>query len=173
MMDLKYKLMECHTVKGVWGNFAAWWYDKIFYHGTVCAGTLTIRGYPLSGRAVRSRRHCLEKRATPCVNMHIPSAGTATQTAQRRRVSKGVSTFSRRSEPATCCRWSVLPGYWIRTIRAFCRPSSNILDFQRDFNIIKRGKDETFHDAWRVFGAEAQKAVKDLPRRTLYVYLFC
>ena len=32
--DLRYKLMECYDLHGIWGNFVSYWYP-IFYEGTI------------------------------------------------------------------------------------------------------------------------------------------
>lgn len=164
MMDLKYKLMECHTVKGVWGNFAAWWYDKFFTMERFALGRLQFEVIPFPEERYEAGGIVLKK-GDAVVNMHIPSAGPLTRQLREDAYQKAYHFFAAQRTgdllPLVCTSWLLDPDY-----QSFLQASSNILDFQRDFNIIKTGKDETFHDAWRVFGAEAQKPVKDLPRRT-------
>ena len=37
---------------------------------------------------------------------------------------------------------------------------------ERDFDIVRVEKTDTFKDAWRIFGAEADRPAKELPRCT-------
>ena len=65
-----------------------------------------------------------------------------------------------------CHSWLLDPEY-----QTFLPEKSNIVGFQKDFDIISVEKKENFGDAWRVFGAEGDKPVDqtnaaELPRNT-------
>ena len=61
----------------------------------------------------------------------------------------------------TCHSWLLYPPY-----NQVFSPTGNTADFRKDFQILGGEAQETFHDAWRVFGADYQKPVEELPEKT-------
>jgi len=164
MMDLKYKLMECHTVKGLWGNFAFWWYDRFYKMTRFTLGRLQFEtvtyewpAYTCGGITVQP--------GDPVVNIHIPSAGPLTEELRREAYQKAYEFFpacrKKDALPLVCHSWLLDPEY-----RTFLPASSNLIGFQKDFEIIACEKQEEFKDAWRVFGADGGKRPQELPRDT-------
>ena len=60
-----------------------------------------------------------------------------------------------------CHSWLLYPPYG-----EILSPTSNIVSFQRDFDITGQEASEEFDDAWRLFGGDYKKPLEDLPERT-------
>lgn len=164
MMDLKYKLMECHAVKGQWGNFAFWWYDRFYKMTRFTLGRLQFETVKYEWPPYRCGEIVVQPGDT-VVNIHIPSAGPLTDALRRDAYQKAYEFFPAcRKKGAlvlVCHSWLLDPVY-----QSFLAADSNLVHFQKDFDIIQCEKQESFGDAWRVFGAEAGKAPEELPRDT-------
>ena len=74
MMDLKYKLMECKTVKGEWGTFVAPWFDWHYKMKRFALGRLQFEEREWSGERFEKAGVVVEPGET-VINLHIPSAG--------------------------------------------------------------------------------------------------
>ena len=60
-----------------------------------------------------------------------------------------------------CHSWLLYPPYG-----EILSPTSNIVSFQRDFDITGQEASEEFDDSWRLFGGDYKKPLEDLPERT-------
>ena len=81
MRDLRYKLMECYKMHGVWGSFVASWFYGAFVLERFELGRLQ---YEFSTHFATQEKitYCgveLEWDKTPIINLHIPSSGPLTQ----------------------------------------------------------------------------------------------
>ena len=133
MMDLKYKLRECHAVKGVCGTFVATWYPWIFRIQLFTLGRLQYHIRPLE-EEYRSGTKFLEK-GTPVLNIHIP-ADLTPLTAEAVQESFLLAREFFKEElgenPAFICRsWLLWPRH-----EEILKPTSNILAFYRVFEIL-------------------------------------
>lgn len=162
--DMRYKVLECKRVKGVWGNFVAFWYPIFFrcdivklgrleYETTVYKGPeRTVGGVALrTGDRVRS--------------IHIPSSGEDFGKEARLASYRMAYEFFKDQlggGPLVCvCHsWLLYPEY-----KNVLPETSNIVSFMGDFHIVEVDQGD-FDDAWRVFGADADKAPADLPEDT-------
>ena len=165
MMDLRYKLDECRQVKGKWGTFVAGWYKdflelKLFGLGRLEFSQTQFPGkepYLCGGLTIRPQ--------DPVITIHIPSAGPLTEESCLDAYRRAYDFFPKQRTDGklifVCSSWLLDPDY-----AAFLPPDSNILRFQRDFEIIWLEKREVFKDAWRVFGPEADLPPENLPRKT-------
>ena len=164
MMDLKYKLMECHTVKGQWGNFAFWWYDRFYKMTRFTLGRLQFEAVTYEGPQYTCGGITVET-GDPVVNIHIPSAGPLTKELRQEAYQMAYEFFpacrKQGALPLVCHSWLLDPEY-----ETFLPASSNLIGFQKDFDIIACEKQEEFKEAWRVFGAHGGKKPQELPRDT-------
>lgn len=162
--DMRYKVLECKQVKGVWGNFVPFWYPIFFRCDIVKLGRLeyetttykgpdrTIGGVTLrTGDRVRS--------------IHIPSSGEDFSREARLDSYRMAYKFFQdqlAGGPLVCvCHsWLLYPEY-----KNVLPESSNIVSFMGDFHIVEEDHG-SFDDRWRVFGADADKAPADLPEDT-------
>ena len=73
--DLKYKVLECKAVQGVWGNFVSSWYP-IFYSGDIVKlGRLEYEDIPYPWETPYEKHGLVVKKGDPVKNIHIPSSG--------------------------------------------------------------------------------------------------
>ena len=163
--DLKYKVLECKEVQGVWGNFVAFWYP-IFY----CCDIVKLGRLEFENDVYRGKPYVLDglrlEPGDPVKSIHIPSSGEPFNTAARLNNYKKAYDFFKPTLGGgplwcVCDSWLLLPA-WQQVLS----PTGNILDFQRDFDVISHREEEEFADSWRLFGADYQKPTAKLPERT-------
>lgn len=164
--DVRYKALECKKVKGVWGNFVPFWYHIFYSCDIVKLGRLEyesrvydsdLPAYTAGGASLKpgDKVRCI----------HIPSSGEdfgkeARLESYRRAYEFFKDELNGGPLICACHSWLLYPEY-----RNVLPETSNIVSFMDDFHII-RVDDGDFDDAWRVFGAEAEKAPADLPEDT-------
>ena len=163
MLDLRYKLVECHDVYGVWGSFVASWFAGFFTLGRFALGRLQFEqialGYDFAQNGVSLRK------GDRVLNVHIPSSGPLLPElcADAYRRAYAFYPELRRGGilPIACSSWMLYPAHF-----SFLPPESRILTFLSDFHIVSSSVLEDFSYGWRIFGADADKAPCDLPERT-------
>lgn len=164
--DLRYKLLECKDVYGLWGTFVAGWYPGFFDMTRFALGRLQFEwaGFPLE----RYENHGVSlHKGDRVLNMHIPSCGPLTKEARMDAYRQAYRFFDRETAgaplPMMCESWLLYPGH-----RDFLPAGSNILDFLNDFDILeKRDMDkENFGDLWRIFGRDYTLPAGELPTDT-------
>ena len=168
MMDLRYKLRECHEVRGCWGTFAGRWFDWFYQLKRFTLGRLQFEKVEYQEEAY-TRAGVTFGPGDSVVNMHIPSAGPLTQESRLDAYRRAYEFYPEcRKEGVlalVCYSWLLDPVY-----QTFLPESSNVAGFQRDFDIRYVKKKEVFTDAWRIFGApgleERHTPPQELPRDT-------
>lgn len=163
MADLKYKLLECHQLHGVYGNCVPWWEDGFFDLTRVGLGrlqyemieqdtTLVIGGHLISQGDI-------------VINMHIPSSGRLTIPDCIESFCKAEEFykdyFKERPTVFVCHSWLLFP-YHLE----FLPKNSNIRNFLKLFTIYNTDIDEKQSDLWRIFYQDAKKPKEELPRTT-------
>ncbi len=163
--DLRYKALECKEIYGVWGTFVAFWYP-IFYSGDIVKlGRLEFENHTFQWDAY-SKNGITLRRGDPVKNIHIPSSGEPFDQAARLDSYRQAYEYFKdelHGGPLVCvCHsWLLYPEYG-----KLLSPSSNILSFQGDFDLVGQDDEPAFEDAWRLFGAEYQKPPAELPEDT-------
>lgn len=159
--DLRYKAIECMENYGVWGTFVAFWYPIFFSADIVKLGRLEYETIAYKGPEYTKNGFTLRP-GDQVRNIHIPSSGEPFDKAARLDSYKKAYSFFKPQGPlfCVCHSWLLYPEY-----KKILKPGSNIADFQSDFDIIETETGD-FSDAWRVFGAEYDKPVPQLPERT-------
>lgn len=163
--DLKYKLLECRDVKGVWGTFVATWYDGFYKLERFTYGRFQYEVTKYAWLKYDKYGVKLRKR-TRVLNFHIPSSGEPltyeTRLASYKLAYEAYkSIFGGGSAVFVCASWLLYREHY-----DFLPPESNIIDFMKDFDIIKSISLPVFGDAWRIFGADAKKPPETLPENT-------
>lgn len=165
MSDLKYKLIECRDVKGIWGTFVASWNDGFYRMERFALGRFQYEvtrwawtKYEKHGIKIKNRRKV--------VNFHIPSSKEPITYDVRVDSYKKAKEFYKDmfgDKPAlfVCTSWLLYEPH-----REFLPEKSNILDFMDDFDIIKSIPVPGFHDGWRVFADKAKLPPEQLPEDT-------
>ncbi len=164
MCDLKYKLMECYRLHGVWGSFVASWFGGFFDLQRFAFGRLQFEKvkpampYDNGNVHIGADEHI--------INVHIPSAGPlkhedcilAYKQAYefyKDSLRKGVMYFQ-------CHSWLLEPA-----LEKIVPESSNIIKFKRDYDVFHVQKKDTFPDAWRVFYVKDDVKIADYPEDTM------
>ncbi len=154
IIDLKYKLYECKNVHGVWGNFVMGWYNIFFSLDIFKLGRLEFERNKLEKHY--SYGDYEFKKGDLSYSVHIPSSGSLSEKLRLQSYKMAYDFFSeeRNGKPLLCyCgSWLLYPKN-----RDIFPPYINLVKFMDDWDIIESGDNETFKDAWRVFGKEYEK----------------
>lgn len=165
MNDLRCKLIECREVYGMWGNATDGWSDGFFKLDRFALGRLQYeqRTFPhedyICGEVIL-------RQGDPVLNTHIPSAGPFPRALRYDSYRRAFDFYPEirccgKYLPIICNSWLLFPDH-----EKFLPQNSNILDFMRDFDIIKSSYSERPHAWWRIFGRHFQDPFDKLPRDT-------
>lgn len=163
IVDLRYKLMECFECKGVYGTFVASWYRGFYALERFGLGRLQFEERAFREDVYQKGSACVKK-GERVIRLHIPSSGPLTREDRMDSYRRAYEFFGgKNGEPMAfiCGSWLLYPPH-----RAALKPTSNIADFMNDFEILTVTESEQFHDAWRLFGADAAKPATELPTDT-------
>ena len=173
LRDLRYKLIECHDVYGVWGTFVTGWFKCFFTLGRFALGRLqferaSLRYDDYRGFAVRGHE---------VVNFHIPSSGALTPESVLDSLHRAYEFY--RDECLTdgimlftCYSWLIYPPQY-----KVYPEGSNLQKFYNMFDIVEAYESDDFGDFWRVFNMEySPEAIDRAPtdtrlRRNLISYI--
>lgn len=162
--DLKWKAIECNRIYGAWGSFVADWFSGFFNMSRFTLGRLQYEAvpfpedYPVSGRLSREKVGVV-------LNTHIPSAGPLDPDSCRASYTMAADFWERYfhavSPAIYCYSWLLYPAH-----EEFLPRNSNILKFQRDFEVYKEWQDNSGSDLWRIFDCMYEGSPEKLPEDT-------
>lgn len=164
MCDLKYKLIECHEVQGIWGTFVPGWYAKFFRLDRFGFGKLQFDTSAF-GQHYQKNGVCL-KPETFVINVHIPRTGGKLDPEAKRESYRQAAIFYRKwlgtdTIIFVCHSWLLFPRN-----REVLSPTSNLYSFIADYDIFDQGEYEDYSQVWRLFDAEYRGDVDALPKNT-------
>ena len=164
--DLRYKVLECREIHGVWGNFVAFWYPIFYSRDIVKLGRLEFENDIYDEDTPYEKNGYIVKKGDKVKSIHIPSSGEPFTVEARLESYKKAYEFFKDEldgKPLVCmCHsWLLNPEYG-----KFLPPASNFVSFQQDFDIVRQETTEEFGDDWRLFGRDCKKPVSELPERT-------
>ncbi|MCI8442391.1 MAG: hypothetical protein HFG27_07660 [Provencibacterium sp.] len=164
LMDLKWKLYECHKVRGIWGSFVSGWFSGFFDLTRFTLGRLQFELRPVPEGYMQAGR-------TPppgvqqAINMHIPSSGPLLheQCLHSYRLAQEffADAFPGGETVFICNSWLLFPEHW-----EFLPAHSHILEFMDDFDIYASRTDPQGSDLWRIFGLPDCSDTANLPEET-------
>ena len=171
MSDLRAKLYESRSLKGVWGNFVAFWYG-IFYRLSIFRlGRLEYE------KKILDRDVLSLKAGTPILSCHIPSDGRLSKEDVINSLKKAYDFFPEfRTNgllPILCSSWLLYPPMMDKVFPK----GSNLYEFASLFTIESEREDAQNPDLWRVFNVTyTDGCITALPedtslRRSLKAYL--
>ncbi len=168
MTDIKWKLLECKKLNGVWGSARAAWYKDFFELKRFTLGRLQFELKTFMPEHYSKNGHSLSKGDT-VINMHIPSCGPLLPEACHAAYDEAAEffkdAFAGRPVAFVCNSWLIFPRH-----REFLPANSNLLKFMDDFDIISYTIDEKYSNMWRIFYKPVtfplSEYVKDVPRDT-------
>ena len=169
MLDLKYKLDECKTVKGIVGSFVAWWFPRFFNLERVALGRLQFE--------VDSFGHYYERNGhilTPdskAINVHIPRTLTHLTSESCDEAFKMAKEYFKGevSEPCPfiCHSWMLYSGN-----KDILPEDTNVYKFMSRFDLFDHADDPNLEDLWRIFDTDEKdpnKLPTDSRMRKAYV----
>ncbi len=163
MCDLKYKLLECHGLHGIWGSMTASWFPRFFDVTRFALGRLQFElmdswfDYDDEDMHIKTGEHI--------INVHIPSRGKLLQEDCLDSYKQAYEFYKEYQKDGVlymCCHsWLLEPA-----LEEILDESSNIIKFKRNYRVFRTDKRGVFPDAWRVFMKE-NVAVEDYPEGNL------
>jgi hypothetical protein len=162
MADLRFKLMECQSVHGIWGTFVPTWYPGFLQLNRFGFGNLQFellyldKDYTLSGQTF--------PQGMPVVNIHIPRTGKRLdKQVLQESFRQAAEFFQKRYHLDTvifrCRSWLLFPRH-----REVMSPESNLYYFLSLFQIIDQGEYENYNEVWRLFDVNYTGDVDQLPQ---------
>ena len=165
MSDLKWKLIESHIVKGVWGTFVAdgnWfsrWYDLTRF----AIGRLQFEIIKLNKEYEKDGIKLIKD--SKVINIHIPRTGTPLDHDEVTNSYKLAKEFFKdefKDEPMIfyCSSWLLFPEH-----EKILHEKSNIRKFMSDFHIFTSAyyPEENKSAIWRIFDCPITDNVDELP----------
>lgn len=153
-LDLKYKLAECHLVKGIWGSFVAYWFTGFFAMRLFGFGLLQFRKtfYDTQKHGIRYEKDgFLLTPQTPLIDVHIPRTGKHLEHSEvlaeyRRAAEFFRERFGVERTVFFCSSWLLFPAN-----REILKPDSNLARFLDDYEILSFSESDGHPDLWRLF----------------------
>ena len=162
--DLRWKLFECHQVRGIWGSFVSLWFSGFFNLTRFTLGRLQFELRPFPENYAGAGR-VPPVGVQQAVNLHIPSSGPLLPedcaASYRRAQAFFAGAFPGGETPFVCYSWLLFPEH-----RQFLPAHSRILQFMDTFDIFDSQPDPQGHDLWRIFGREDCSDTASLPEET-------
>ncbi len=163
--DLRYKLLECREVYGLWGTFVPAWFSNHLALDLFSLGRFQYQ-------PERLHRDLLfpDGRFVPAgsfmMRIHIPSDGQPLSDelrldSYRRAVRFFAGDIGSGPALFTCESWLLNPAH-----REMLPDTMNIRRFMDDFTLLTGFEEESFHDAWRVFGSASLLPLSEWPEDT-------
>lgn len=163
--DMKWKMLECYEIHGVYGNFVGHWYDGFFNLTRFGLGRLQFELRPFEGKEDCEVDGVQIHPGDTVINMHIPSAGPMKQELLDDAFARA-EVFFKEHFPKDYTVFGV-ESWLIDPDLVRILPEGNMKAYADRFHLVAAEKSETiFPDGWRVFGAEWKKKPEELPRKT-------
>lgn len=157
--DLRYKLLECQNIYGIWGTFVPHWFQRFYILQCFKLGRLEYEKIDFK-RDVPG----IEK-GTPVVNIHIPSSGPLNRDGVENSLALAYRFYKDSFNgpiPFICNSWMLYPPMAERVFA----PSSNLSDFYQRFTILQSEADPENKDLWRIFGCPYNEKLESMPAIT-------
>lgn len=176
MLDLKYKLIECKMIKGIYGSFVASWFDRFFNMTRFALGRLQFEVVPF--------KHAYEKDGkrlapdSPVINVHIPRTETPLDRQSCLDAYAMARAFFKDSFQET--PMAFVCGSWLlfEKLRELLPETANIIRFMNDYDVIETtyAKEGDYAGIWTIFGMDCPEELDELPedstlRRRYKAYL--
>ena len=161
-VDLRCKLNECIECKGIVGSFVAPWFAGMFDMTRFALGRFQYVLRTYTAEPFVTPMGYAMNAGDPYVEFHIPSTGVPLTDDVRMDSYRRAYRFYRDTFPAdkpvvlATSTWLLYPEH-----RKFLPPHSNLLRFLDDFHIAFSSENPAFSNAWRLFGASAERDPAD------------
>ena len=172
--DIKWKIIECKNVKGVYGTFVEGWYNGFFRMDIFALGRFQFeRSAYNEENSVTVDGHTIKK-GDKIWYVHIPSSGPMPKEAREdsyRRAAEFFKDEYGKVMVIKCSSWLMY-----EENKKIFPNHLNMVDFMNDFTITDSFSVEGYNDCWRLFGHEFNGNYEDLvadntPRRAMKDWL--
>ena len=151
VLDLKWKLEECKTVKGIRGSFVAWWFSGFFCLERFALGRLQFEivtsPYDYDKNGIK-----VQKGVSRVLNVHIPRTGTPMDKESCDRSYAWAREFYKEELGENCvfvCHsWLLLPEN-----KDILPAHTNTVRFMSEYDIVDWAYNEG-DSLWRLFDTE-------------------
>lgn len=163
MRDLKCKLDECYTVYKIWGTFVFSWFNRHYKMTRFALGRFQYEKNIYKGKEYKKGDIVL-KPGDEVYNFHIPSMGSIEKKKRIESYKKAFEFFKKPGDKYIiflCMSYLLYPDN-----KNIFPKDSNLYSFMEDFDIIDFDTEDTFSDAWRIFGCMDASDLPHLPQDT-------
>lgn len=155
MEDLRYKLVECRDVYGIWGTFVTGWFKGFYLLERFKLGRLEYEKVPFRLEAYRDW-----KKGQTVVNCHIPSSGPLNRQEVLDSLKQAHSFYRDTLRDGvmlvTCHSWLLYPPHY----QVFPE-GGNMRKFYELFDVVESEVQEDNENFWRVFNREYAPEILD------------
>lgn len=172
MKDIKYKLIECKQVKGVYGTFVEGWYNSIFEGKVIQLGRFAYEKTTFGEDTPLKLGDYVINKDDVAYSIHIPSSGPMPLDVRLDSYKKAYEFFGNGKPVVLMCRsWLIFSKN-----KEIFPPHLNLVSFGDDFHHLWDYADEEYLNCWRIFGVEYDGNPDNLPydntpRRAMVDYL--
>lgn len=164
MCDLKYKLMECRLVQGVWGSFVCGWFVRFF--NATRFGFEKLQFELISFDDEYEKNGVKLSADSSVINVHIPRTGDRLDKESMERAFEQAAAFFKERYGLdrivfVCSSWLLYP----RNLEALSE-NSNLRRFISCFDVYKAGEYDNYDDVWRLFDQKYEGDADALPQNT-------
>ena len=159
--DLRYKVMECYEIHGVWGTFVAHWYPRFYKGDLIKLGRLEYESRPCDLKETVTIHGITVNPGDPIKHIHIPSSGEPFTLEARLDSYQKASAHFGNPLICLCSSWLLYPPF-----RNVLPPHANSRDFMNDFQILYQFDRPQFTNGWRIFGGGWTEDYAALPEKT-------
>ncbi|MBQ7353777.1 MAG: DUF5596 domain-containing protein [Clostridia bacterium] len=167
MCDLRYKLDECKTVKGIIGSFVAWWFPGFFNMTRFGLGRLQFELTDFANDEYEKDGKKL-KRGDRVIGVHIPRSLKPIDKESCDNAYKMAADFFKNditNNPIAfvCHSWLL----YSKTLEVFPQ-KTNTYRFAHEYDILwdTHDKEGEYNDAWRLFDMDYTGNIEDYPENT-------
>ena len=143
--DLRYKLLECQQIYGIWGTFVPHWFQRFYVLQCFKLGRLEYEkiGFKWDVPGI--------PKGTPVINIHIRSCGPLRKNDVEDSINLACQFYKDSFDgkiPFVCNSWMLYPPM----AKEVFLPGSNLMDFFQRFSVVQHSTDAENKDFWRIFG---------------------
>ncbi len=164
MKDITCKVKKCCDYKNVFGTFVLLWHDLFLKMKVLGIGRLQYEVIMHSGEDIKLKNYTIRD-GEFMLNCHIPAMGPLKHSDCVESYKMAYEFFKDRCRdgilPICCSSWLLFLPY-----RKALETSKNITAFVKDFEMYGENKQDSFVDAWRIFGVDYEGDVSVLPQNT-------
>ncbi len=163
MLDLKWKLMECKKVYGVWGTFVSPWFNRFFDLSRFAIGRLqfeddlSLEKYEKNGIKLNYGDWVIGIHIPSCGKLDIDECVESLRMASEffaDRFPDGVTKFR-------CSSWLLAPIH-----EKYLAPETGIRKFASLFDVVKATPKPAGNDLWRIFNKDYNGSTEGFPADT-------